>query len=676
MSITRQRHFTNLYLTLAAFIIFFSFFSGIYHTFQTDFKDSTGDTPFPVLAAYSPEILFDPNRDFLFDISEKCERSYQELSWNPTDLLSFSAPPLFDSSLANITLRVRSAIETQTIIPKDGEVGSYAEQAQGFYLPENYTLVGFSVLLYGKHPPVPDPLNFSLRKDAYNGIILDQTMVTLPDGTQWQNVSVNSSLVLTPGHYYIHCQEGTKNKRLWLCTSEGGSRGNCFIKNGEDWDPQPQLWNLTLRIDVKKILDPETVVMKVSNRPVTNLGNGFGWVNFTTPIISSVLNFPVSNSSPIEFFYWANLSYYRNSQASTQVSLTLDGANWNLTGFSYPEVSFQDYKANITGLEANYEDISAFNGSKPVAFSLPPPNTTLNVSSAVDRISFTSPNCISSLEVPNEIFPGQKINLNVSVSREGNLRINIYSEISSVYQNGSYVSSLGKSFHWDVGTDLPAGNYSIEGTFFTQNQVGFFRKNFALTRIAGLGGGETPDWWIIVFIIVCVGLVVTTTYVQGMKVRSRRSVKGAIIMNQGGMTIVRKIASEFTQRNPQLVSGAVSGILSLMREITGSAIKTIELEGRYLNIARTESFVFVLLLNHKPAWINGTIKRFVEKIDQEYGKDILHWNGTGDVDIPLGNLLKKWFGVQIQEARDPEVELEMNNNSKEQYVEKISPNSS
>ncbi len=128
-------------------------------------------------------------------------------------------------------------------------------------------------------------------------------------------------------------------------------------------------------------------------------------------------------------------------------------------------------------------------------------------------------------------------------------------------------------------------------------------------------------------------------------------------MTQGGIPIARRISSDFTKTHPHLISGAVSGIVSLVGEITGSTIRTIVLEGRYLHLTRQEKFWSILLLNRNPSWILGTIQNYVKEIKIGFGIEIAEWDGAKDLKIPLVTLLKKWFGVEFTDLRTPEEEF-------------------
>ena len=49
-----------------------------------------------------------------------------------------------------------------------------------------------------------------------------------------------------------------------------------------------------------------------------------------------------------------------------------------------------------------------------------------------------------------------------------------------------------------------------------------------------------------------------------------------------------------------LVSGAFIGILSLIKEITGSRLRTIEIEGGYVNLIHGNSFWLIIFIKDNP----------------------------------------------------------------------------
>ncbi len=186
---------------------------------------------------------------------------------------------------------------------------------------------------------------------------------------------------------------------------------------------------------------------------------------------------------------------------------------------------------------------------------------------------------------------------------------------------------------------------------------------------SGLVIEEPPNALFSTLIVVGIGMVGSGTYIQRKKVQTRRSVKGAFLMNPGGTLIEERISRDFSNMNPHLISGAVMGIVSMVREMTGKAIHTIALEGRYLKFLLHDSFWVVLIMQKNPAWISATIKHLVDEIEERYGAQLKAWKGENNVRIPLDDMLLRWFGVEIRESRDPTLELESRETAETRAIE-------
>jgi hypothetical protein len=85
-----------------------------------------------------------------------------------------------------------------------------------------------------------------------------------------------------------------------------------------------------------------------------------------------------------------------------------------------------------------------------------------------------------------------------------------------------------------------------------------------------------------------------------------------------------------------------------MREITGKGLRRIKVEGGYIELVQKPGFWVVLLMHHNPSWVGGTIKNLANDIASQYGAAIAEWKGQ-EMNLPVIELLKKWFGVDIGE---------------------------
>ncbi|HMF31529.1 MAG TPA: hypothetical protein VKK79_08950, partial [Candidatus Lokiarchaeia archaeon] len=197
---------------------------------------------------------------------------------------------------------------------------------------------------------------------------------------------------------------------------------------------------------------------------------------------------------------------------------------------------------------------------------------------------------------------------------------------------------------WTVPGEIAIGQYDVTVTvsspFFAGTQV-FSR---ALTIV-------TPQIiWPYLIGLAIAALVGASIYVKREKVISRRSVKGIMILSPQGSSIAQKISPDFSRQNSLLISGAISGVITLMREITGKGLRRIKVEGGYIELVQKTGFWVVLLMHHNPAWVGGTISNLAKDVEAQYGAAIAEWNGQ-ELNLPILELVKKWFGVEILEER-------------------------
>ncbi|OLS12632.1 MAG: hypothetical protein RBG13Loki_3757, partial [Promethearchaeota archaeon CR_4] len=214
----------------------------------------------PIVAAYQPPVPFDPNVDFQFNTSERCERNFTWTNLSTSNVV-FEKPPSYNSTYVNMTFRVfNTTLANQTIIPYDssGE-SSYLQQAQGFNITLGTYLYGFSIYTIQKNV-VPTQL-MSIKAGSPDGTVLSEKNVTLPASSGWLYIPLQSPLYLTPGHYYVYWPKAQNSQvHQWGRTGETGILQDCYVFS-TGWSPQT--WNLTLKIHVKNTVDPESVGMQV-----------------------------------------------------------------------------------------------------------------------------------------------------------------------------------------------------------------------------------------------------------------------------------------------------------------------------------------------------------------------------------------------------------------------------
>lgn len=109
-----------------------------------------------------------------------------------------------------------------------------------------------------------------------------------------------------------------------------------------------------------------------------------------------------------------------------------------------------------------------------------------------------------------------------------------------------------------------------------------------------------------------------------------------------------------------LVSGAFIGILSLIKEITGSQLRTIEIEGGYVNLIHGNSFWLLIFLKDNPKWIKKGILKLKDEIQIEYGEKIQNFDGEL-FEISIDDWIKKYFNTQLQTEHNDEERIAREN---------------
>ncbi len=210
--------------------------------------------------------------------------------------------------------------------------------------------------------------------------------------------------------------------------------------------------------------------------------------------------------------------------------------------------------------------------------------------------------------------------------------------------------TLQASIEWMVPESITEGAYDVSVEVLSEYYTGGGRIS------AGLNIFPAPP--ILVLIMINCGVVVALgSYVQRKKTKARRSLEGVLLVHEEGAAIKEKISPHFSREDPMVISGAVTGIVTLIRRITGVKLRKIEVEGGYMSLAKGLNFWVVLFLRENPSWAQGSIKGLVKDLEKQYGEDLAHWQGE-DILIPLDELLKKRFGVVIRDEREEPSERE------------------
>ncbi len=143
-----------------------------------------------------------------------------------------------------------------------------------------------------------------------------------------------------------------------------------------------------------------------------------------------------------------------------------------------------------------------------------------------------------------------------------------------------------------------------------------------------------------------------SAYVHLEKNRTKRSVKGLMILHTTGAPVAEHISPSFSKMDTVLISGAIAGIIALIREITGRGLRTIRIEGGYLELNRGESFWSVLLMRKKSTWIRHTIEQMVADIERHHGAALRECCNGERIPIDIPEIVARHFGVNLDDTRN------------------------
>ncbi|QEE17870.2 hypothetical protein DSAG12_03708 [Promethearchaeum syntrophicum] len=267
------------------------------------------------------------------------------------------------------------------------------------------------------------------------------------------------------------------------------------------------------------------------------------------------------------------------------------------------------------------------------------------------------------------IAPGNTLDFEINLKDIGNqqyllrpvdLQIKILYSGTNSSSNLVYNERLGginnkESFLWDIPLDLEEGSYDVVVEVINEYYTGFLYVNQAINI-------KSSTFWIIL-IPIFIGLVSSSVvgyYIKKNKVK--KSLLGLIILHDNGAPLAEKMSPKLRKSDVALISCAFTGILSLIKEITGSQLRTIEIEGGYVNLIHGKSFWLVIFLKDNPRWIEKDILKLKDEIELKYGKKIENFNGEL-LEISIEDWIKAYFNTQIITETVNEEELPMENPS-------------
>lgn len=232
---------------------------------------------------------------------------------------------------------------------------------------------------------------------------------------------------------------------------------------------------------------------------------------------------------------------------------------------------------------------------------------------------------------------------------------NTNNTVESIVVSEDYFSlTQYADYKWIIPNNIGEGEYNIR---IEVNSEFYLGKEIFLKSINII---EPISWWI--YLLIALGSLTAMggTFIFTQRLRTRHSVKGIILLHNSGIPIAQEMIHGTLKYNPILFSGAISGVIALIKEITGQKLHTMEIEGGFLNIIKGEDSLLVVVLQKNPLWIKGILQKCFDEILNDHGSEIEEFKGA-TIDIELNTYVKSFFGVSLlPEDNKTENKLERN----------------
>ncbi|MHA1520200.1 MAG: hypothetical protein ACTSRK_08460 [Promethearchaeota archaeon] len=213
----------------------------------------------------------------------------------------------------------------------------------------------------------------------------------------------------------------------------------------------------------------------------------------------------------------------------------------------------------------------------------------------------------------------------------------IYSETANnIDSNHTFIIPIDRSIqegNYSISVDILSDFY--EGSYLQHNVIEIYRPTTNLIYL------------IVIAPMLGISLIL---FVANKKRRAKKSIAGIMVMHENGVLIGDKFEENFTEKDSLLISGAITGIIILIKEITGGGLKTIEIDGGYVSILRGEKYWFVLFLRQNPMWIKNNIRKCVKQISSQFGTRIMAYEGI-PIQLNLDQLTLKYFDKIIEDEK-------------------------
>lgn len=421
-----------------------------------------------------------------FYANEECFRSFNWTEMNRTDIsdVNYATPPNYNYTTANVTFQVMSEPVTTDIVNNTGGDHIKNELAQAFNISTTSYLTGISIYSGGNKET---NVGMQIRNSTYDGIVIRSFSADLIDG--WVNVTFTPEIYLTAGKYFVWmAMNSSPSLKQWYSTPSG-------VNNTETWEKISGVWtrpdyDMTLKIKTSSLINPEDINMMCGGKPVQYGLLGRGYVNSIKKSINGDnITFETNSSTPALYSYSVNAIYSRSSKIDYNYTIDKTTYNpvpkWTLSlNLNNPSPDYKNYQVNISGFRTDYYDIQVFNGTTQISYSRPNPDTII-LDNVADSIQFNSPNYVSSVNIPTDLYLGGVFPINISVNQIGTVTLDILDNGTMIYSNTSMISS-SSVFLWNIPLQsniIDPNNISILVKYYGDNELGYFEKTTSLKMI-------------------------------------------------------------------------------------------------------------------------------------------------------------------------------------------------
>lgn len=117
------------------------------------------------------------------------------------------------------------------------------------------------------------------------------------------------------------------------------------------------------------------------------------------------------------------------------------------------------------------------------------------------------------------------------------------------------------------------------------------------------------------------------------------------ITSTNGICIYHYNFLEESNIDPQLFAGGISGVCSLVQEMTQSQKRTkvIDQEDKTLLLEFGDYITCVLLCTSNLHILRNKLKEIIQEIEFLFKDELVHWTGKIDIFNPIGKLIKRYF---------------------------------